>query len=203
MSKSLIDCVKEEIENFIKENRIKFLKIKNAPAPKDKEEKGKNQYKCEKWMTTELYFRFSDIFDRVVPEPGKREGDMFIQHKDECLFIEAKERFHGGGNANYIKDKNGLCKAIEEFINHNCKKFLFFSTYNEPIDEILKNKENKENKKNKKNKTTYKKFKDILDKQKSSKDICIKIINEMKSNEIADYPIEREIEIQGNNIEKN
>lgn len=50
MSGSLIDCVKQEIENFVKENELKFLKIKHVEDIESK--KPKAQYKCEKWMTT-------------------------------------------------------------------------------------------------------------------------------------------------------
>jgi hypothetical protein len=136
----LVDCVIEEIVNFIKENRIKFIKIKNA---KNRNGKPKSQYKCEDWMKTELYFRFCDIFHTVEPEPKLSSGkrfDFFIKNDEESLWIEAKERFNGGKNNKKYNNNNDLIKAINEFIEDNeCKELLFFSTYDEPIDEIIKN----------------------------------------------------------------
>jgi hypothetical protein len=135
----LVDCVIEEIVNFIKENRIKFIKIKNAINRKGKP---KSQYKCEDWMTRELYFRFRDIFHTVEPEPilpSRKSFDLFIKNDEESLWIEAKERFNGGRNKDYLK-KDDLIKAIYEFIKcKECKELLFFSTYDKPIDEIIKN----------------------------------------------------------------
>ena len=135
----LVYCVIEEIVNFIKENRIKFIGIKNV---RDRHGNTKKQYKCEDWMKTELYFRFRDIFHTVEPEPtlsSKKRFDFFIKNDGESLWIEAKERFNGGNNRNYVND-NSLIEAICKFIEDDeCKELLFFSTYDEPIDEIIKN----------------------------------------------------------------
>jgi hypothetical protein len=138
MSK-LVYRVIEEIMKFIEKNQTKFIDIKNV---RDKHGNPKNQYKCEDWLTTELYFRFRDRFHTVEPEPTLSSGkrfDFFIKNDEECLWIEAKERFNGGDNKKYKNNKD-LIKAINEFIeNDGCKELLFFSTYDEPIDEIIKN----------------------------------------------------------------
>jgi hypothetical protein len=143
----------EEIVNFIKENRIKFIKIKNA---KNRKGNPKSQYKCEDWMKTELYFRFRDIFHLVEPEPTlslelvEEKFDIFIEDDKEDLWIEAKERFNGGSNKSYLND-NSLREAICKFIkNDKCKELLFFSTYDEPIDKIIKNENDLEKKLKKK-----------------------------------------------------
>lgn len=106
-------------------------------------------------MTTGLLLRFRKIFrDHIVePEPklssgkkGKRgkRFDFFIKHDGECLWIEAKERFNGGGNKDYVKD-GSLIEAINKFIEANeCKELLFFSTYDEPIPKDIKEKIKKE-----------------------------------------------------------
>ncbi|MGC8735014.1 MAG: hypothetical protein ACP5RD_08315, partial [bacterium] len=133
MSK-LVYCVIEEIKKFIEENRIKFIKIKNV---RDRKGKLKKQYKCEDWMTTELYFRFRNIFHTVEPEPALSLGerfDIFIKDDEERLWIEAKERFNGGNNKDYLND---LIEAISKFIiDDECKELLFFSTYDKSIDKI-------------------------------------------------------------------
>ncbi len=158
----LVDCVIGEIVKFIKENQIKFIKIKNV---RDRHGNPKKQYKCEDWLTTELYFRFHNIFHTIEPEPapslelGKERFDIFIEDDKEHLWIEAKERFNGGDNQSYLND-GSLIEAICKFIKYNeCKELLFFSTYDKPINKIIKNKNDLEKK-------LKEKLKDLEEKRK-------------------------------------
>jgi Holliday junction resolvase len=186
-------CVIEEIVNFIKENRIKFIKIKNA---KNRNGKPKSQYKCEDWMTRELYFRFCDIFHLVEPEPrlrSRKRFDIFIENDKEYLWIEAKERFKAGGNKGYLGD---LEKAINELIkNDECEKLLFFSTYNEPIDNIIENLANLAKKLEEKFGVEPKNSENIIKEIKEKKYTTIKI-EDKERNKI----IEIKLEIRGKEI---